>query len=79
MSRQEIQEAYSSRVPVFDGTKYDFWKVRMEAYVMPLGVDVWTLVLVDYNVPNIPPTDADGNFLDLRNGKAKHVILVGLS
>jgi len=47
MYRQEIQEVYSSRIPVFDGINYDFWKVRIEAYLMSLGVDVWTSVLVD--------------------------------
>jgi len=59
MSRQEIQEAYSSRIIIFDGIKYASWKVIMESYLMSLG-DIWTSVLVDYNVPDIPPTDANG-------------------
>ena len=47
----------------------------MEVYLMSLGVDVWTLVLVYYNVPNIPPTDADGKKLYGNNVKAKNVII----
>lgn len=39
---------------------------------MFLGVDVWTSLLVNYNVPY-------GKKLYLSNGKAKHAILTGLS
>lgn len=46
---------------------------------MSLRVDVWTSVQVNYNVPGIPPTNADGKKLYLCNGKGKHAILVGLS
>jgi len=64
MSGKEIQEAYSSRIPVFGGKNYSFWKVRMEVYLMSLGVNSWTSVLVSYNVPDIPPTDAyDKNYM----------------
>ena len=79
MSRKESQGVYSSRIPIFDGTSYVFWKVRMEAYIMSLRVDVWTLVLVDYNVLDIPPTNADGKKLYGNNAKAKNFILFGLS
>ena len=44
---------------------------------MSLGVDVWTLVQVNYNVPGIPPTNVDGKKLYLSNGKAKHAIFAG--
>ena len=66
-------------MPVFYGTSYVFWKVRMEAYLMSLRVDVWTLVLVDYNVPVIPPTNAYGKKKYGNNVRAKNVILFGLS
>jgi len=46
---------------------------------MSLGVDVWTSVLVDYNVPDIPPTDGDGNKLYGNNGKTKNAIPFHLS
>ena len=78
MSRKESQEAYSSRIPIFDGTNYAFWKVGMEAYLMSLEVYVWTLVLVDYNVLDIPPTNADGKKIYGNNAKAKNSIFFGL-
>lgn len=79
MSRQESQDAYSSKIPVFDGTNYAFWKVRMESYLMSIGVDVWSYVLVDYDVPDVPATDAYGKKLYVNNAKAKNYILFGLS
>ena len=34
----------SNTVPLFDGTKFSFWKVRMRTYIMSLGADVWDVV-----------------------------------
>ena len=51
----------------------------MEAYLIYLGVEVWTSVLVNYNVPDIPSIDGDGKKLYMSNGKAKYAILAGLS
>lgn len=63
MSRQKSQEAYSSRIPIFHGTNYAFRKVIMEFFHISMGLDVWPSILVDYNVPNIPPTNANGKIL----------------
>jgi hypothetical protein len=30
--------------PLFDGTNFAFWKIRMITYLMSLGVDVWDVV-----------------------------------
>lgn len=79
MSRQESPKAYLSIIPVFNGTNYAFWKVRMEEYIMSLGVDFWTSVVVDYNLPGIPPIVADGKKLYGNNAKANNFILFGLS
>ena len=46
---------------------------------MSLGVDVWSSVLVDYDVPDVPPIDVDGKKLYGNNVKAKNAILFGLS
>jgi len=79
MSREESQEAYSSRIPIFDGTNYAFWKVRMEVYLMFLGVDVWTSILLDYNVLDILPINEDRKKLYGSNDKDNNSILLGLS
>ena len=31
------------KAPVFDGTDYDYWKVRMRAYLLSLGSEVWEI------------------------------------
>ena len=32
-----------SKPPIFDGTDYDYWKVRMRAYLLSLGSEVWEI------------------------------------
>ena len=49
----------------------------MEAYLMSLRVDVWSSVLVDYNVLYVPRGDAYGKILYGNNAKAKNSILSG--
>ena len=34
----------SNKVPLFDGTNFSFWKVRMRTYIMSLGANVWVVV-----------------------------------
>jgi hypothetical protein len=38
----------TTKPPLFDGTKFSFWKVRMRTYLMALGVDVWDVVETRY-------------------------------
>lgn len=79
MSIQESQDAYLIKIPVFDGTNYSFWNVRMEAYLMSLGVYVWSSVLVFYVVPVVPRTDANGKKVYRNNTMAKNSILFDLN
>lgn len=38
----ENQEGgFDNREPMFNGTIYVFWKVRMKTYIHSLGADVW--------------------------------------
>ena len=39
---------FINKVPLFDGTSFSFWKVRMRTYLMSLGVDVWDEVHTSY-------------------------------
>jgi hypothetical protein len=34
----------ATKPPLFDGTIFSFWKVRMRTYLMALGADVWNVV-----------------------------------
>ena len=38
--------------PIFDGTDYDYWKVRMRAYLLSLGSEVWE-ICVDPDYVNL--------------------------
>jgi hypothetical protein len=38
----------ASKPPLFDGTNFAFWKIRMRTYLMALGVDVWDVVETGY-------------------------------
>ncbi|XP_059075169.1 uncharacterized protein LOC131875152 [Cryptomeria japonica] len=68
---------YASKAPLFDGTDYAFWKVRMQTYLISLGVDIWTVVVNGYIVPQSIPTDPYGKREYENDAKAKHAILCG--
>ena len=38
--------------PIFYGTDYDYWKVRMRAYLLSLGSEVWE-ICVDPDYMNL--------------------------
>ena len=40
-----------TRPPLFDGTNFSFWNVRMRSYLMALGADVWDVVETGYIMP----------------------------
>jgi hypothetical protein len=40
-----------TKPPLFDGTNFSFWKVRMRTYIMALGTDVWDVVETGYIKP----------------------------
>ena len=41
----------ATKPPLFDGTNFVFWKVRMRTYLMALGADVWDVVETGYMKP----------------------------
>ena len=45
----------ASKPPLFDGTIFSFWKIRMRTYLMALGVDVWDVVETGYTKPFVYP------------------------
>ena len=38
----------TNKVPFFTGANYAFWKIRMRAYIMSLGIEVWAAVEFGY-------------------------------
>jgi hypothetical protein len=37
-----------NKPPLFDGTNFSFWKIRMRTYLMALGANVWDVVETGY-------------------------------
>ena len=54
--------------PLFDGTNYAYWKVRMRAFLQSLDEKVWQAVEIGWTKPKEAPADQDeakikaGNF-----------------
>jgi hypothetical protein len=45
--------------PLFNGTNFSFWKIRMKTYLMSLGMEVWKILLDGYKIPlNLPTNEA---------------------
>eukprot|EP00253_Pinus_taeda_P027051 PITA_27051 len=69
----------SIRPPVFDGTNFNYWKVRFTAYLQSLGTDVWDIVETGYAFPSATPTDAAEKKKYETNAKAVSTLLGCLS
>lgn len=44
---------FTNKVPMFMGTNYTFWKVRMKNYIMSLGTYVWDIMQNGYKHSNL--------------------------
>ena len=65
----------SIRPPIFDGTIFNYWKVRVTAYLQSLGTDVWDIIETGYNFPSATPTDAAEKKKYETNAKAVNTLL----
>ena len=45
--------------PLFDGTNYAYWKVRMRAFLQSLDEKVWQAVEISWTKPTEVPADWD--------------------
>jgi hypothetical protein len=68
----------TNKAPLFNGTNFTFWKVRMRTYIMALGVDVWDVVDIGY-VKDVGLANKDEKLEFSFNAKAMNVILSGLA
>jgi hypothetical protein len=70
----------ASKPPLFDGTNFAFWKIRMRTYLMALGVDVWYVVETGYTKPVVLANRDDKlEFSFNAKGKGMNAILNGLA
>jgi hypothetical protein len=68
----------TNKAPLFNGTKFSFWKVRMRTYIMALGEDVWDVVDTGYVKP-VVLANKDDNIEFSFNTKAMNAIVSGLA
>jgi hypothetical protein len=68
----------ASKPPLFDGTSFSFWKVRMRTYLMALGADVWDVVETGYIKPVVLASKDDKLEFSF-NAKGMNAILNGLA
>jgi hypothetical protein len=66
-----------NKAPLFNGTNFAFWKVRMRTYIMALGADVWDVVDIGY-VKLVIVANKDDKLEFSFNTKAMNAILSGL-
>ena len=67
----------TDKAPLFNGTNFGFWKVRMRIYIMALGADVWDVVETSY-VKLVVLDNKDDKLEFGFNAKAMNAILSGL-
>jgi len=68
----------SNKAPLFDGTNYSFWKLRMQTYLSALGYEIWAAIENGYTGPFMPIIDAVEKKAYENNSKAKNAIMFGL-
>ena len=65
----------SIRPPIFDGTNFVYWKVRVTAYLQSLGTEVWDIIDTGYTFPSATPTDPTEKKKYETNAKAVNTLL----
>jgi hypothetical protein len=68
----------TNKAPLFNGTKFSFYKVRMRTNIMALGADVWDVVETGYVKPVLLAKKDDKLEFSF-NAKAMNAILSGLA
>ena len=72
------QDGSTNKAPIFDGTNFAFWKVRMRNFIMSLGADVWEIVETGYKKPALVESKDEKSAFTF-NAKAMNSNLSGLA
>jgi hypothetical protein len=68
----------TNKAPLFNGTNFAFWKVRMRTYIMDLAAYVWDVVETSYGKPVVLANKDDKLEFNF-NAEAMNAILSGLA
>ena len=60
--------------PLFDGSNYALWSIRMRAFIEAQGIEIWQSIKNGYKVPKTIPTNAD-ELNQCNNSKARNHLL----
>jgi hypothetical protein len=72
------QEGVSSNiVPLFDGKKYSFWRLRMQYHLQSHGSNVWGSIINGYQVPTNLLTNTTRKKIYNDNSRAINSIFMG--
>jgi hypothetical protein len=69
----------SSKIPLFNGEDYVFWRIRMKSYLISIGLEVCTLVEKGYDVPKSTPIEAEDRKTFWEHENTLNTLQVGLS
>ena len=69
----------SIRPPIFDGTNFIYWNVRVTAYLQSLAIEVRDIIDTGYTFPSATPTDPAEKKKYETNAKAVNTLLGCLS
>ena len=61
--------------PLFDGSNYAFWSIRMRAFIEAQGIEIWQSFENGCKVPQTVPTDATELTQYNNNSKARNHLL----
>ncbi|KAG8099879.1 hypothetical protein GUJ93_ZPchr0013g36010 [Zizania palustris] len=62
-----------SKIPLFDGKDFAYWKVRMEAYLLSQGSTIWEIVDSEYTIPETRITQTEKEQYECNNkGNLEH-------
>ena len=73
-----LEGCSTNKSPLFIGTNYAFWKIRMMTYIMSLGMEFWAAVELGYT-PKASDTEKEAKKKFIANEKAMNVLLRCLS
>ena len=56
----------TNRLPLFNGTHYRYWKIRMQVFLESQSLDVWNIIEEGYHPPTITEQDSEGYVISIK-------------
>ena len=56
----------TNRPPLFNGSHYRYWKIRMQVFLESQSLDVWSIIEEGYHDPIITEQDSEGHVIAIK-------------